>query len=84
MLEGMFSNINSLPNDKFFDWSKLKVFADDKLNVAEKVEICFAKGSKHCGKRRKCWCPAFSPLPTMFSNSFFLRVVKSWDSVVKI
>ena len=23
--------------------------------------------SKHCGKRRKCWKPAFSPFPTMFS-----------------
>ena len=21
---------------------------------------------KHCGKKRKCWCPAFSPFPTMF------------------
>ena len=21
---------------------------------------------KHCGKRRKCWKPAFSPFPTMF------------------
>ena len=26
---------------------------------------------KHCGKRRKCWLPAFSPFPTMFSNPFF-------------
>ena len=23
--------------------------------------------SKHCGKRRKCWLPAFSPFPTMLS-----------------
>ena len=22
---------------------------------------------KHCGKRRKCWLPAFSPFPAMFS-----------------
>ena len=22
---------------------------------------------KHCGKRRKCWLPAFSPFPTVFS-----------------
>ena len=26
---------NSLPNDKIVDWSKLKVFADDKLKVAK-------------------------------------------------
>ena len=30
------SNIlNPLPNDKFLDGTKLKVFADNKLNVAE-------------------------------------------------
>ena len=23
---------------------------------------------KHCGERRKCWSPAFSPFPTMFST----------------
>ena len=23
---------------------------------------------KHCGKRRKCWIPAFSPFPAMFST----------------
>ena len=50
------------------DWSKLKAFADEIINVAEKIEICFGKGRKHCGKRRKC---------------FFFKVVKSWDCVVK-
>ena len=24
--------------------------------------------SKHCGKKRKCWKPAFSPFPTMYST----------------
>ena len=28
-------------------------------------------------KRRKCWLPAFSPFPTMFSKGHFLRVVKN-------
>ena len=37
---------------------------------------------KHSGKRRKCWFTAFSPSPTMFSQSFCHRVVKSWDCVV--
>ena len=40
-------------------------------------------GRKHCRKRRKCWLPAFSPFPTMFSKGFFFRVVKSWDYVVE-
>ena len=35
------------------------------------IKICFENGGKHCGKRRKCWLPAFSPFPTMFSRAFF-------------
>ena len=43
------------------------------------LEICFWKGRKHCGKRRKYLLLAFSPFPTMFSKGFFLKVVKSRD-----
>ena len=28
---------NSLPNGKILEWSKLKAFADDKINVAEMI-----------------------------------------------
>ena len=31
--------INSLPNDKISDWSKLKALADDKINVNEKINF---------------------------------------------
>ena len=34
-------------------------------------------GRKHCGKRRKCWLPAFSPFPTMFSKAFFNMVIRN-------
>ena len=44
-----------LPNDKILDWFKLKEFANNKINVTEKIEICFEKRRKHGGKRRKCW-----------------------------
>ena len=40
-------------------------------------------GRKHCGKRRKCWLPAFSPFPTMFVKGHFISVVKIRDCVVK-
>ena len=30
-------------------------------------------GKKHCGKRRKCLLPAFSPFPTMFSKVVLSR-----------
>ena len=58
-----------LSNDRFLNLSKLKGFADDKINVTKKLNL--GKGRKHCGKRRKCWLPAFSPFPTMFSKGFF-------------
>ena len=39
---------------------------------------------KHCGKRRKCWLPAFSPVPTMFSKAVsFQGHFKGRDCVVK-
>ena len=30
---------NSLPNDKFSDWSELKEVTDDKINAAENVKF---------------------------------------------
>ena len=72
---------NSLPNDKILDWSKLKAFADNKMNLTEKLSW-FGKCRKHCGKRRKCQLPAFTPFPTKFSKAFSFRVVKSRDCVV--
>ena len=75
--------INPLLNNRILIITKLKEFADDKLNVAEMTISVFDRVKKHCGKRRKCWLPAFSPFTTVFSTAFFLRVVKSWDCVVK-
>ena len=46
------------------------------------MEICLGKVRKHRGKRRKCWLPAFSPFPTMFSGVLFLMVSKCQDWVV--
>ena len=41
---------NSLSNDKILDWSKLKAFADDKINLNEKIQIRHGIGRKHLGK----------------------------------
>ena len=56
-----------LPDDKFFDMTKLKALADDKLNVAKMTISLFDSVENTVGKRRKCWLPAFSPFPTVFS-----------------
>ena len=74
--------LNPLPNDKNLDMTKLKAFADDKLNIAETMISLFSS-KENSGKRKKCLLPAFSPFPTVFSKVFFFRVVKSQDCVVK-
>ena len=68
---------------QILDWSKFKAFADGKIYVNKKNEILFGKGRKHCGERRTCWLPAFSPFPTIFFKVIFHGVVKSRDCVVK-
>ena len=78
-----FLSFMSLPNDKSFDSSKLKIFADSKINVTEKLKFVLGRIKKHCGKRRKCWLPAFSPFLTLFSKGYFLQVVKILDCVVR-
>ena len=38
------------------------------------MKNCIGKGRKHCGKMRKCWLPAFSPFPMMFSKCLSLSL----------
>ena len=70
-------------------WLNCKANQDSECNCRRKnkctwkIEICFGMGRKHCVKRRKCWFPAFSPFPTVFSKGFSFRVVKIRDCVVK-
>ena len=75
--------INSLPNDKISDWSKLKASADDKINVTEKLKFLLERVENIVGKGRNCWLPAFSPFPTVFSKGFLYRVIQSRDCVEK-
>ena len=67
------------------DWFKLRQTVCRPRNNCElEFEVCFDKSIKHCGKRRKCWSPAFSPFLTMFSKKgFYPKIVKSLDCVVK-
>ena len=68
----------------FHHIKKKKKIDHSNIQVTQKVKfVCFRKSRKHCWKMRKCWLPAFSHLPTMFSKSFFLGVIRSLDCVVK-
>ena len=86
--------INTLPNDKIVDMSKLKAFADDKLDVTEEIENCPEKGRKQCGKKEKMLVSSifsFShnvfkrpPFPQCFQKAPFLgplKVGNVWYSV---
>ena len=35
----MKKGLNSFPNDNILDWSKLKAFADGKINLTEKLNL---------------------------------------------
>ena len=73
---------NPYKTTKFFDVTKFKSLTDDKLKVAKMIISLFDR-VENTGKWRKCWLPVFSPFPTVFSKSFFLRAVKSRDCEVK-
>ena len=61
----------TLYQTKILYMTKLKAFADD-----NRVENTVGNG-ENVGYQH------FSPVPTVFSKAVFLRVVKSWDFVVK-
>ena len=77
---------SSLQNDNILLWFKFKAFTDKKLHIYKCIKNWnfWRKGRKHCGKRKKCWLPAITPLPaispfpTMFSKRFFLMGL--WES----
>ena len=60
--------LNSLPNDSILDRSKFKALANALTNgTKNKKKICLRREENILGNSRKCWLPAFSPCPKMFS-----------------
>ena len=57
------SILNPLPSDKIVDWSKLKAFAEDIINVNEILKFRLGR-VENTGTRRKCCFPAVSPFST--------------------
>ena len=79
--------VKSIPNGKILGKSKLNAFAENKTSVrdgTQKLRYNLGMGRKYSGKRRNCSLSAFSPFPAMFSERFFLRVIKTCDHVGKI
>ena len=74
--------VKSLPNDKIFDWSKLKVFADNKINVNQKLKFDLGRVENIVRKGENAGYQHFLLFPQCFQK-VSLRVIKSRDCVVK-
>ena len=56
----------SLPNIKILDFSKLKAFADDKINVTQKLKFVFRRVENNVGKRENAGYQHFLLFPQYF------------------
>ena len=57
--------INTLPNNKFLDWSKFKAFADDKIQQ----KFCFGWAENIVGKRENAGFQHFLIFPQCFQKA---------------
>ena len=74
---------NSLPKLQTFRLIQIESIRDNKIKVLKMMIFVFDRVENIGAKRRKCWLPAFSPFPSMFSKGLLLRVVKSPNCAVK-
>ena len=70
-----------LPNNKILVITKLKVVADDKLNIAKMTISPLDRVENSVGKVGNAGYQL--SLPTVFSKTFFFRVVQGRDCVVE-
>ena len=73
----------SLPNDKILDGSKLKAFADDKINVNKKIKFALGRIESIVGKGENAGYQHFLLFPQCFQKAPYMGVVNSCDCVVK-
>ena len=57
---------SAFPHDKILDLTKLKAFADDKLNVSKMIIFVFDRVENIVGEKEKLLVQANSPFPTIF------------------
>ena len=68
---------NPLPNDKYLDRTKLKAFAENKLNIVVMMIFFFDRVENTMEKEKMVLFSIFS-----FSKAFVFRIVKSRHCVV--
>ena len=67
---------NPLPNDKMLDCSKLKTFADDKIESAKVVTFVFDRVENIVGKEENAGFQYFLLFPQYVQKDFFSRSLK--------
>ena len=77
--------VNSFPNDKILNWSKLKAFADENFNIAKTMISVCDTVKNIVGKGENAGYQHFLLLAQCFQKVFFFyfRVVLTRDCVVK-
>ena len=76
-----FSKELTLPNDKILDWSKLKVIADDKIHVTQKLILVLKWVENIVGRRENAGYHYFPLFPQCFQKlclSGLLKVGIVW------
>ena len=68
--------INSLPNGNVLDWTKVKVFADDKLNYATIINSVFDRIENIVGKGENAGYQHFLLFPQCFQKYSFSGSLK--------
>ena len=79
-----FSHVNSLPNDKFLDWSSFKVFADNKIDLTENFKFVLGRVYKTVGKEENAGDQHFLLFPRCFPTNCskrLLNIVIMWERV---
>ena len=66
----------TLPNDKILDWSKLKAFADDKINVNQKLKFDLGRIENIVGKGENAGYQHFLLFPQCFQRASFSGALK--------
>ena len=64
-------HFTSLPYDNILDWSESRAFADDKINMTEKLKFVLGKVENIVEKGENAGYQHFLLFPTIFSHYVF-------------
>ena len=67
----LFIQFNSLPKGKILDSTKLKAFADDKINVTQKLKFAVGRVENIVGKEENAGYQHFLLFPQCFQKATF-------------